>query len=432
MKFPASVSRFFAERRRWLIVAILFFFSVASNFDRQTLSVLGPILKEKLAFTSVEYSYVVTSFLVAYTIGYLFAGRVLDRFGVKICLAVALGFWSLCSMAHAAAAGWMGLLFFRFLLGLGESFNTPGGIKALSEWIPNRERGLCVALFNNGYVWGAILAAPIVAFITLYFNWRLAFILPGFLSFALLIVWWKTYESPERHRGISETERAYILANRGGAPGVAVEKIPLIKLLTHPICIAFFFARFLTDPYAYFFNFWLPDYFANSRGFSLALLGLIGWLPFLAGDVGGPGGGALSDWLIRRGITPLRARFMLLSTAAVLMPLANVAVRTETTWVSVAIIAVMFACQTCWMANQLALLSECFPRNAVATVVSITAIGGSLGGIVATLLTGRAVQSYGYVPVFTAMSVLHLTALTVIGFVLFIRQKRAQPLCPTT
>lgn len=87
-----------------------------------------------------------------------------------------------------------------------------------------------------------------------------------------------------------------------------------------------------------------------------------------------------------------------------------------------AIIAVMFAGQTCWMANQLALLSEYFPRSAVATVISISAIGGSLGGIVATLLTGQAVQHYGYVPVFTVMSGLHLIALTAIGFVLFRRQ----------
>jgi ACS family hexuronate transporter-like MFS transporter len=414
--------RFFTHRYRWLIVGILFFFSVASNFDRQTLSILAPTLKEKLGFGSVEYSYVVTSFLVAYTIGYIFAGRMLDRFGVKLCLGVALGFWSLTSMAHAAATGWVMLVVLRFLLGLGESFNSPGGIKALSEWVPNGERGLCIAIFNNGYVWGAILAAPIVAFITLHFNWHLGFIMPGLLSFVLLVLWWKMYDDPERHPRLSAKERAHILTNRDGANGDKPEKIPLRKLVFHPICMVFFIARFLTDPFSYFFNFWLPDYFVHSRGFSLALLGLIGWLPYLAGDIGGPGGGALSDWLVRRGVAPLRARFMLLSVAAILMPLANVAVRTETTWLAVAIIAVMFAGQTCWMANQLALLSEYFPRSAVATVISISAIGGSLGGIVATLLTGQAVQHYGYVPVFTVMSGLHLIALTAIGFVLFRRQ----------
>ncbi len=416
---------FFAHRRRWLIVALLFCFSVASNFDRQTLSVLAPTLKTTLGFGSVEYSYVVTSFLVAYTLGYVFAGRMLDRLGVRLCLAAALGFWTIVSMAHAAAAGWVSLVGLRFLLGLGESFNTPGGIKAISEWVPSGERGLSVAILNNGYVWGAILAAPIVAFITLYLDWRLAFILPGFLSFLLLVAWWKTYDSPERHPRISAEERTYVLANRdAGATSATPGKAPGNPLF-HPLCIAFFCARFFTDPWAYFFNFWLPDYFAQSRGFSLAMLGLIGWVPFLAGDIGGPGGGALSDWLVRRGIAPLRARFVMLMAAAALMPLANVAVRTDTTWIAVAIIALLFAGHTCWMANLLSLLSESFPRSVVATVISISAIGGSLGGIVATLLTGRAVESYGYVPVFTVMSGLHLTALAVISLVLY--RRRSSP-----
>ncbi|OAM89756.1 MFS transporter [Termitidicoccus mucosus] len=430
MTFPSKIRRFLASHQRWLIVAILFFFSVANNFDRQTLSVLAPTLKEKLGFTSVEYSYILTAFLAAYTTGYVFCGRLIDRFGVKICMTVALCVWSLVSMAHAAAAGWVGLLVFRFMLGLVESFNSPGGIKALGEWTPSRERGLCVAIFNNGYVWGAIFAAPIVAFITHHLNWHLGFILPGLAGFALLAVWWKFYDSPERHRWISPAERAHILATRGGPSAAAGEKIPLVKIITHPVCVAFFFARFLTDPYAYFFNFWLPDYFTNARGFSLALIGLISWIPFLAGDIGGPGGGALSDWLIRRGINPLRARFTLLAAAACLMPLANVAVRTQSVWVAIAIIAVMFACQTCWMANQLSLLSESFPRSATATVISISAIGGSLGGIVATLLTGQAVQHYGYVPVFTAMSVLHLAALAAIGFVLFRKRGLARVPAP--
>ena len=162
MTTPQPAAGFFTHRRRWLVVGLLFCFSVASNFDRQTLSVLAPTLKATLGFGAVEYSYVVTSFLVAYTIGYMFAGRLLDRFGVRLCLAAALGFWTVVSMAHAAAAGWMSLVGLRFLLGLGESFNTPGGIKAISEWVPSRERGLSVAILNNGYVWGAILAAPIV------------------------------------------------------------------------------------------------------------------------------------------------------------------------------------------------------------------------------------------------------------------------------
>ncbi len=420
MKTQNPVRRFFASHQRWLIVGILFCFSVTNNLDRQTLSVLAPVLKDKLGFTSVEYSYILMGFLVAYTVGYLFCGRLLDRFGVKRCMAVALAAWTIASMLHAVVAGWVSLFVFRCILGLFESFNSPGGIKALSEWTPTRERGLCVAIFNNGYVWGAIIAAPLVAFVTLRSSWHFGFLIPSFFGFMLLALWLKFYESPERHKGISPEERQHILATRGTA---SAEKIPFIKLLTHPVCIVFFFARFLTDPFAYFFNFWLPDYFVSERGFSLALIGLVAWMPNLGAEIGGPGGGAISDWLVRRGITPLRARFMLLSAAAMLMPLGNLAVRTEITWLAIALIAVMFAGQTCWMANQLSLLSESFPRSAVATVVSISAMGGSIGGIVAMFLIGRAVQHYGYMPVFTGMSVVHLTALAAIALVLFRKQK---------
>ena len=116
--------------RRWGIVALLFFIALVNNLDRQTLSVLAPTLRETFGFGAVEYSYVVASFLAAYAIGYTFCGAVLDRFGVKLGLAVALGFWSLAGMFHAAAAGWISLAILRFLLGLGESFNSPAGVKA--------------------------------------------------------------------------------------------------------------------------------------------------------------------------------------------------------------------------------------------------------------------------------------------------------------
>ena len=122
------------------------------------------------------------------------------------------------------------------------------------------------------------------------------------------------------------------------------------------------------------------------------------------------GGGALSDWLVRRGWHTARARKALMLLAACLMPLANVAVRTESAWLAVALIAVLLAAQSCWMANQLTLISESVPRESVASLLSLSALGGSLGGMLSTLGTGRLIAAYGYVPVFTALSVLHLTA----------------------
>ncbi len=390
-------------------MGLLFLVALVNNLDRQALSVLAPTLREKLGFGTVEYSYVVSSFLTAYTIGYVFAGGVLDRIGVKLGLALALGFWSLAAMLHAAVTGWVMLAIFRFLLGLGESFNSPAGVKAVAEWVPPRERGLSMAVFSNGNVMGAIIAAPLVSFLALHFGWRWAFLVTGLAGFALLALWWRRYDTPGNHSRITPGEREYIARSLTPA-GPPKARLSMWALLSHPICLGFFMARLLTDPLSYFLSFWLPEYLTHGRGFTLATIGLVGWIPYLAADVGGPGGGAISDWLIRRGWRPIRARTTLMLTAACLTPLAAVAVRTDLVWVALALIALMYAAQTCWMANQLALISESVSRENVATLLSLSALGGGIGGIVANLLTGRAVQAVGYVPVFTAFGGLHLVA----------------------
>ena len=161
------------------------------------------------------------------------------------------------------------------------------------------------------------------------------------------------------------------------------------ELLRHPLCLGFFVARFLTDPISYFFTFWLPDYLQHSRGFSLAMIGLVAWLPFLAADVGGPGGGAMSDWLVRRGWQRRKRAATLMLFAACLMPLA-VAVRTDA-WIAIALIAVLLGAQSCWMANQLTLISESVSRENVATLLALSALGGSVGGVISHF--SRAVRS---------------------------------------
>lgn len=413
---PERLRSVFSNNQRWLIVALLFFVAAVNNLDRQTLSVLAPTLRETLGFGSVEYSYIITAFLIAYTLGYTFCGSVLDRLGVKVGLAVALAFWSIAGMFHAAATGWITLLVCRFFLGIGESFNSPAGVKAISEWIPSRERGLSMAVFSNGNVLGAMIAPPLVSFLTISLGWRWAFIITGVVGLLLLIVWWRFYDGPERHKTISARERQYILDQRPSSPGGGAGSVSMWQLLRHPLCLSFFFVRLLTDSTTYFYAFWLPDYLTHSRGFTLALIGLVGWLPFLAADIGGPGGGAISDWLIRRGWRSTRARLSLMLFAACLMPLATVAVRIDSAAFCVAIIAILLGAQSCWMANQLTLISESVSRANVTTLLALSAMGGSIGGIVSTLLTGQIVAHYGYVPVFTVLGGVHLFAFGLLMF----------------
>jgi len=397
---------------RWCVVALLFVTAAVSYLDRMVLSVLAPTLRSSLGFGDVEYSYVVSSFLAAYAIGLTFCGRLLDKYGVKLMLICALAFWSIAGASHAAAVGWLSLAAFRFLLGLGESFNSPAAGKTVAEWIPQRERGLCMAIASNGNMVGAILAPPIVAGITLCLGWRWAFVVTGGLGLVLCWVWKRFYHSPDRHFLVSESERAVILSGRA-MPAASSKNEPrpsVLALFSNRACLGFFLARLLTDPISYFFIFWLPSYLQQERHFSMALIGAVGWMPFLASDIGGPGGGALSDWLVRRGVKPHRARLALMLFAATCMPAAIVAALTPWAWMSVACIGLVLGAQSCWMANQLTYMSELVPRGHVASILALSTLGGSLGGILANLMAGRVIHSVGYLPVFCILAFCHLTA----------------------
>jgi len=399
----------FHGRKRWLIVLLLFFLSTINYLDRQSLSVLAPTLRERLSFSVEQYSYIVSSFLVAYTIGYLFCGRILDRLGTRAGIAIAISFWSAASCLHALARSWTHLAAFRFLLGLGESFNAPGGAKAIREWIPKKERALCMAVFSTGNIFGAIIAPPIVSFLALKFDWRPAFLITSSVGFLWLIFWLKSYRTPDRDPSLSPAERALILSSQDSS-SPAKAKPGFWEVFSHPLTIAFLSARLLTDSLPYFFSFWLPEYLRHSHNFTLAQIGMFAWIPYLAADLGGITGGASSDFLVRRGWSAVAARKRVLFTAACLTPAALVAVHASSPALSLACIGLVLAAHSAWITNLLTLMTESMPPHLTGQVVAFSGVGGSLGGIVSNLATGRLVSTYGYEPVFTSLAFVHLAA----------------------
>jgi ACS family hexuronate transporter-like MFS transporter len=399
------------QHRRWIVVILLFFLSLVNYLDRQTLSVLAPTLRAKLHFGAVEYSYVVSCFLAAYAVGYAAFGPLLDHFGVRRVLSLAVVFWSISAALHSAARQWQHLALCRFLLGLGESLNVPGGARAIREWIPKRERGLSMAIFSNGFLWGSILAPPLVSAITLRCGWQAAFLVTAALGFVWLIFWRLRYRAPEHDHALTAAERALVLEENTAAPKSA----PWSAVLLHPFCGALFAARFLTDPLPYFFQFWLPEYLESSRGFTLAMVGLLGWIPFLAADVGGPLGGFLSDHLVRKGAVQIESRLRIMFFSACAMPLAAVAVRAPSAVAALVLIAVILAAHSAWNANLLTLTSEVFPVAQTGTLLALASMGGSLGGIVSTLVAGQVIARAGYVPVFTALALPHLVGYAILS-----------------
>lgn len=390
---------------RWWIAALLFLSTVINYIDRQTLSVLAPVLARDLNLSPIEYSNILAAFLAAYTVMYVGSGFLVDRWGTRLSLSVFMVWWSLANMAHAFAQGVWSLGALRFLLGMGESGNFMAAFKAVSEWYPAKERAIVNGLINGGAAIGAVLAPPVVTWINANYGWQPAFIVTGSLGFVWLAFWLLIYYPPETHPRITEEERAYILSDPPVAAGA--EKTSWLQLLRYRQTWGLLLARFFSDPVWWFYLFWLPKYLVEQRGFSMAEMGMLAWMPYLAADGGALVGGWISGRLIARGLDPLRARMAVMLPFALVMPVSLMVNHAPTRALTLGLICVVTFSHMAWKTNQATLTNDVFPKPVIGTVSGILAFGNGLGGTLFTWMTGYVVQWFGYEAIFVLMSVLH-------------------------
>ncbi|MEO5588032.1 MAG: MFS transporter, partial [Gemmatimonadaceae bacterium] len=241
-------------RYRWTIAALLFFATTINYIDRQVLGILAPTLQAELGWTDVDYGVIVSWFTLAYAIGYLGIGRLLDRVGTRIGFGISVTIWSVAAMAHSLVASATGFGVARFALGLGESGNFPASIKAVAQWFPAKERAFATGIFNAGSNVGALVTPIAVPIIALAWGWRAAFIITGSLGFIWLIFWLAIFRSPENHPRVSPEELALIQSE----PIEVGKAVPWLSVLRYRQTWAFIAGKLITDPVWWFYLFWLP------------------------------------------------------------------------------------------------------------------------------------------------------------------------------
>lgn len=294
---PAAIPRL-----RWWIAGLLLASTLINYTDRQTLSLLAPVFKQRYRWTNTDYANIVVAFRIAYAIGQTICGRLMDRLGTRRGLTLTVLWYSLASMLMPLARGLYGFMGMRFLLGLGESGNWPGATKAVSEWFPRQERALATAVFDSGSSLGAALAPLIV--LPLYFHWGTgaAFVLPGLLGLMWLAAWRAAYQPPDRHARIGPSELRLIVAGRDEPRSPVSGRIRYRDLLKLPQTWGAVAARTLTDPVFFFIADWFPLYLV-AKGISLRSSLVVLWIPFAGTDLGNLLGGWFSGYLIRRGVS---------------------------------------------------------------------------------------------------------------------------------
>ncbi|MDP4172572.1 MAG: MFS transporter [Bacteroidota bacterium] len=397
---------------RWTVVALLFFATTINYIDRQVLGLLAPVLEKQIGWTELEYSYIVTAFQIAYAIGLLSVGNLIDKFGTKLGYAVSIVVWSIAAMGHALAKSVFGFGFARFTLGFGESGNFPAAIKATAEWFPKKERALATGIFNSGANIGAVFAPLAVPWLTLTFGWQSAFIVTGAIGFLWIIFWLLIYERPEKHKSVTKAELEYILSDpEVDEPG---EKIPWSHLLKYRQTWAFVIAKFMTDPVWWFYLFWLPKFLNKEYGLDLAHLGLPLIVIYTMTSVGSIGGGWLSSFFIGKGWEVNKARKVVMLICALAIVPIIFAAHASNLWLAVLLIGLAAAAHQGWSANVFTTSSDMFPKKAIGSIVGLGGMAGAVGGSLFASLAGLVLQlTHNYFALFVISGTAYLAALLI-------------------
>jgi ACS family hexuronate transporter-like MFS transporter len=390
---------------RWVIVALLFFATTINYFDRFLMGILAPLLESEIGWSELEYGYIVSSFQLAYAIGTLLAGYIIDRLGTRWGFALAVSLWSIASMMHAAARSWVGFAFARIGLGVSEAGNFPAAIKTVAEWFPKKERALATGLFNGGSNVGAILAPILIPVIISFFgSWEWVFILSGFLGVFWLIFWLILYKKPGENRFTNQAEIDYI---EEGETEPEQGEISWVKLLKHRQTWAVALGKLFADPVWYFYLFWGAKFLNSKFGVDLKELALPLVSIYVIADLGGIAGGAISSKLMKNGKSANYARKVtMLGSALLVLPVMTVPYHSSM-FISVALISLAAAAHCSWSANIFTVVTDLFPKQVVATATGFATTVSTLGGMLMAILVGYALnegEAKGYQIAFAVAS----------------------------
>lgn len=411
---------------RWTVVALLFFATTINYIDRQVIGLLKPYIQDDLNWTEADYGYIVTAFQVAYGIGMLVCGRMLDKLGIKLGYSVAIIVWSVGAVLHAAVKSVMGFGVARGVLGVGEAGNFPAAVKTIAEWFPKRDRAFATGLFNSGSTIGAVVAPVIVTAITLQWGWRWAFIITGLMGFVWVVFWWMLYKAPRENKRVNAAELAYIESDDEDAGDSVAEETKNVswrELFRYKQTYAIVFSRFVTDWVWWFFLFWTPDYLNKVHGVDLAATVLPLIIIYAMSSIGGIYGGAVSSRFVKAGKSVDFARKTTILIFALLVLPLNAVPYIHNIWIVVLIIGLATSTHQAWASNIFTIVSDVYPKNFIGTMTGVSSVGGAVGGALASSFVGLILQWTGsYTMIFMIASSMYLLAWLTLKLFVPVRQ----------
>ncbi|MEM9920613.1 MAG: MFS transporter [Bacteroidota bacterium] len=410
---------------RWWVIALIAIATIINYIDRQSLSVLWPEIAVDLYpdLTSLErkeiYALISIVFVFSYAFGQAIFGKIFDWVGTRLGFALSIGIWSIATALHALAKGVLSFSIFRGILGVAEAGNWPGAAKGNAEWFPTKERALAQGIFNSGAAIGGIISIPLIAFLTVYFSWKIIFILVGLTGMLWLIPWMVLVKAPPKaHPWITEEERQYILTGQQNqdvdADGNYDEGYnpSTLQMLSHKESWGVIIASAVIDPIWWLFVLWIPIYLSEVYNMDVKTIGIYGWVPYVGAMLGAWFGGILAQNRMKAGWTVGRTRKLIITLGCLIMLPTLLAMSNPGKPVTAVLLmaVILFGFQTA-IGNVQTLPSDFFGGKTVGTLAGFAGMAAKLGAVGLTSLIPWLTSDGNYTPAFIIGAALAVIAM---------------------
>ncbi len=366
------------NRRRWILLTLVFIAIMINYVDRGNLSIAAPAMMKDFRISPATMGVLLSAFFWTYAVFQIPAGILVDRFGIRWAYTGAFLVWSIASASIALSRGPGDVIGLRMVLGLAESIAPLASLSFIRSNFSGKDQGLPTAIYIAGQNIGPALGVLVGAILLDKFGWRMMFAITGLVALVWVPCW--LFAAP------SDGTRAARQAEKAADDLAAPRRWTWRMLLTNRTFWAMALSILLSSYYWYFVLTWAPSYLILSRGFSTLGMGrVLSTALFTMAILNVLAGAAADKVAARIGIFRARLWFGVVGyagTAAILLLLV-----TDRSW---ALPILMFSlCATgIGNSNYWTITQHASPKNMVGRTVGFLNTVSVAAGAAAPVITG--------------------------------------------
>ncbi|MGG1290270.1 MFS transporter [Bacillus smithii] len=352
-------------------------------------------MMEDLSLSAVEFGILGSAFFWSYALMQVPVGVIVDKLGARLTYAVAIVWWSLCTIFIAFGRSIGTLIGLRILMGIGEAPAFPTNTRVISDWLPTRERGIANGIFNSRTAIGIGLTTPLIAWVIENWGWKASLIGIGSIGFIWLLFWLHYFRNhPHQSAIVNEAEVEYIEAGKIDTNQKTTKMASPFQFLKYKSAWGLLFGLFAHNYLTYLMMTWLPTYLVVERKMTLLKAGFFTMLPWIMSFIGNILGGYLSDSLIKKQWNSIKARKTILAIG-MLFPLEIIpTIYIENATMAIILLSIAIGGEGLAAGILWATVSDVAPKGAEGKLAGLQNFVGNLAGWIAPALTGFLVYQF--------------------------------------